>query len=135
VPPDNAPTRPLPNARPLDVDPDYVAGVVSARRELGPDAEAAVITAFLERTGYAIDMRVDQRIAQHRLAQPASANQAPGGGRSTSSRLVMALGSIALGVPVTGAATAFGGFSGVIVALVAWACIVLVNAAFVFSRP
>jgi hypothetical protein len=132
VPPDNANTRHLPNARPLDVDPDYVAGVVSARRELGPDAEAAVITAFLERTGYAIDMRVDQRIAQHRLAQP---NQAPSGGRSTSSRLIMALGSIALGVPVTGAATAFGGFSGVIVALVAWACIVLVNAAFAFSRP
>jgi len=131
---DNATTRPQPT-RPLDIDPDYLAGVLSARRELGPDAEPVVIAAFLERTGHAIDLRVDQRIAQHAAARGwGFQGQAPRG-RSSAPRFWLAMGSIVMAVPITGVATEFGGLGGVVVAMIAWIGIVLVNVAFAINRP
>jgi len=117
----------------LDVDPDYLAGVLSARRELGPDAEPVVIAAFLERAGYAIDVRVDQRIAQHAAARgwgpPGAAR-----GRGSAGRLTLAIASIIMAVPITAVAHEFGGIGGVLVSMVAWVGIILVNVAFAFGR-
>jgi hypothetical protein len=131
VPFDNT-TRPLGYpmpTQPLNIDPDYLAGVLSARRELGPDAEAAVIAVFLERTAYAIDARVDQRIAQHRAAEPQARRRGSGG------RAWLAIASMVLAIPITGIATEFGGLAGVAVALIAWIGIILVNVTFAFGRP
>jgi hypothetical protein len=133
VPFDNT-TRPLGYpmpTQPLDIDPDYLAGVMSARRELGPDAEAAVIAVFLERTAYAIDARVDQRIAQHRAAMGADQHARR---RGSGGRAFLAIASILMAIPITGIATQFGGLGGVAVALIAWIGIVLVNITFAFGR-
>jgi hypothetical protein len=109
----------------LNIDHDLAAGTLAARRDLGPESEAAVIAAFLERTGRAIDARVDQRLAQHSdIPRPER------GGRDNALRL--ALGSIALGIPATGVATSFPGAGGVLVAFATWGAIAVVNA--VYSR-
>lgn len=131
---DSAASSPV-SSRPLDVDADTIAGVLAARRELGPDAEAAVIAAFLERTGHAIDVRVDQRVAQHRAGGSFGSRGAAGGRASPGQRLGLALGSIALGIPATGVAVAFGGFLGVVVAVSAWVAIASINAAYALARP
>jgi hypothetical protein len=126
-------TQPLP-PRPLDVDPDDVAGAFAARRQLGADAELAVIADFLARTGHAIDVRVDQRVAQHRAAEQW---QWRGGDRPrrNAGGLTLALGSIALGIPVTGVAATFGGFSATFVAFCAWFAIAVINIAYAIGRP
>lgn len=55
-------------ARPFTADPDDPAVILAARRELEVDTERILIENFLERTGPAIDTRVDERIALHRAA-------------------------------------------------------------------
>jgi hypothetical protein len=126
-------TQPAPT-RQLDLDPDDLAGAFAARRQLGPDAELAVIADFLERTGHAIDLRVDQRVAQHRAAE---AWQWRGGDRRrrNAGSLTLALGSIALGIPLTGVASTFGGLSATFVAFCAWIAIAVVNVAYAIGRP
>lgn len=113
----------------LDIDHDLAAGTLAARRDLGPESEAAVIAAFLDRTGRAIDARVDQRLAQH--------GEVPVPPRERGARdnaLVLALGSIALGIPATGVATSFHGAGGVLVAFVTWGAIGVVNAVYNHHR-
>lgn len=103
---------------------DEVAGSLAARRALGPDAEDAVIEAFLERTGAAIDRRVDERLsirqAQH---LPPPAPQRP---HTDHTPFVLAIVSLGAGIPLTGIATQFQG-SALIAVVIIWAAIALIN--------
>jgi len=109
----------------LDVDPDVAAGALAARRELGTEAESAVIAAFLERTGKAIDARVDERLDERAL--PPADRRAGKGGKNA---MILGVWSMVLGIPATGAASAFEDDAGVIVALTAWAAIATINIMF-----
>ena len=96
---------------------EEVAAALRARRELGDDLEPEVVDAFLDRVGKSIDARVDARLAQR---------HGRAGGPAPRQSLALPLGSIALGIPVTGAATGMGD-GGIVVAIVAWIAIAAVN--------
>ncbi len=122
--------------RRLQVPPDEVAGSVAGRRALGADAEEAVIDSFLDRMGRRIDARVetqvDARVAQWRSVDPSVGKSKSSGGGDWGPGY--ALGSIALGIPITGAATAFEGDGSILVALAAWGAIAGVNIAAFAAR-
>jgi hypothetical protein len=123
-----AQARPTRATRPLDADPDDLGGALAARRELGVDAEQALIEGFLDRVGQAIDARVDERVAQHRVNmrwQPE-----PDRRRGTGPKLALAICSLALGIPPTGIAAAMEGFPGLVLILVCWSAIVAINVSF-----
>jgi len=92
----------------------------NARRELGSELEPQLIEGFLERTGKALDARVDARLAGKEL--PDTGSHVPVG---------VALGSLGIGIPLTGAAGGTVGFAGV---LVVWIGIVLVNFAYALGN-
>ena len=121
--------------RSLDVDPDEISGAVAARQQLGPDAEEAVIAAFLDRTAHAIDTRVDQRIAAHGSAEIAPRRAAPANRPGSGARATVALGSMLIGFMVTGISLEEIHLYGIIVALFAWAAIVGINVVFGRERP
>jgi hypothetical protein len=103
-------------------------------KELGPEYQDAVLESFVDRVGREIDARVDARLAQA-AAQPLAAQQraAPPAPRPPRpwSAMALALGSIALGIPVTALVVAAGhhpvGFWGV---LVVWFAIASINWAY-----
>jgi hypothetical protein len=86
---------------------------VHARQELSAEHEPEIVDAFLERVGKAIDARVDERVAQREEDDGYDAGA-----------IGVAIGSIALGIPVTAVAADGAGLPGI---LVAWIGIVLVN--------
>jgi hypothetical protein len=116
--------------RPLDADPDDLGGALAARRELGVEAEQALIEGFLHRAGQAIDARVDQRIAYHHAAtgwpRPPEADRR----RNTGPKLALAITSLALGIPLTGISTAFNEGTALVMVIVVWAAIVAINVSF-----
>jgi len=73
---------------------------VHARQELSPEHEPEIVEAFLERVGGAIDARVDERVAEH-ADDDDDVDFAPGA-------IGVAIGSIALGIPVTAVAGSNG---------------------------
>jgi hypothetical protein len=101
-------------------DPPISAGELRAaaesHHELGPEYQDAVVDSFVERIGKEIDARVDARLAQT-SARPAL----------TSKQLnvlpVMALGSLALGIPISAIAAGEAGLWGLVVAWIAIAAI------------
>jgi hypothetical protein len=116
-------------------DPQFSArelrAAAEAHRELGPEYRDAVVDAFVERIGKEIDARVDARIAQ------ASAHLAPAA--KPVNALALALGSIGLGIPLSGIAVAAGtnppGIWGLLVVWIAIAAINLGYAARLRQRP
>jgi hypothetical protein len=80
-----------------EVQREDLSAAVGARRELGPDSEREVVEAFLDRVGTAIDARVDQRLAEQRPER-----RAPSSSRGADP---LALGSMAIGIAATGAAS------------------------------
>ncbi len=108
--------------------------------ELGPEYRDAVLDSFVDRVGREIDARVDARLAQA-AAQPLAAQRmaappAPRAPRS-SSALALAMGSIALGIPLTAIVVAAGkqpvGFAGL---LVVWLAIAAINLGYAWRmRP
>jgi hypothetical protein len=94
---------------------DELAAAIEARRELGDELEPQVIEGFLDRVEKRIDERVDARLAR---SGPRKAANIPIG---------LPLGSIALGIPITGAAGGTAGLAGIIAA---WVGIAVVNIAF-----
>jgi hypothetical protein len=101
-------------------DPPLSAGELRAaaesHHELAPEYRDAVVDSFVERIGKEIDARVDARLAQ------ASVHPAPAPKQFNVQ--VMALGSIALGIPVSGIAAGTTGFWGL---LVVWIAIAAIN--------
>jgi len=103
-------------------------------KELGPEYQDAVLESFVDRVGREIDARVDARLAQN-AAQPLAAQRmaAPPAPRPPRpfSVMALALGSIALGIPITAIVVAAGdhpvGFWGL---LVVWVAIASINWAY-----
>ena len=102
-------------------------------KELGPEYQDAVLESFVERVGREIDARVDARLAQAavRPVAPQPAPAPPARQPKQFSPLPMALGSIALGIPITAIVVAAGahpvGFAGL---LVVWIAIAVINVAY-----
>ncbi|WP_018347630.1 hypothetical protein [Longispora albida] len=115
--PHHFPTR---ESAAFPVPADEVTALIAARRDLGPEAEDAVVAIFLEKAGRAIDARVEQRVAELRRERS---------GPSSGQSLALAIVSMGVGIPVT--AIALGLDSGITAAL-AWATIAGVN--FIFNR-
>ena len=88
-----------------------LGAALAAARELGPEYDDAVA----------------ERLARH-LEERADPGEDDG------SQLVLPLASIALGIPITGAASAFDGSMGTIVAVAAWLAIAAINVAHALPR-
>jgi hypothetical protein len=99
-----------------DVTRDELRAAVEARRELGPESERAVIDSFLARVEATIDQRVDERLRRE-TPRPSGA---PRGA------VPLALGSMGIGIAVTGAASGLDE-GGMLVAIVAWIAIAVIN--------
>jgi hypothetical protein len=102
-----------------EIPRDDLAAALAARRELGRESEREVLDAFLDRVGAAIDARVDERLAQRepqRRERSANRGSVP-----------LALGSMGIGIAVTGAASGLS--DGEPVAIVAWLVIAAINIA------
>ena len=95
--------------------------MVRARGEVGAELEPELIESFLERTGKAIETRVDERLRSRRAD----------GGDDAKAAIGVALGSLGIGIPLTGAAGGTAGEAGI---LVVWIGIVLVNFAYALGR-
>jgi hypothetical protein len=105
-------------------DPQFSArdlrAAAETHRELDPQYRDAVVDAFVDRVGKEIDARVDARLAK------ASAHVAPTA--KPVNVLVLALGSIGLGIPLSGIAVAAGTHpAGVWGLLVVWIAIAAIN--------
>ncbi|GAA1611231.1 hypothetical protein GCM10009733_004110 [Nonomuraea maheshkhaliensis] len=70
---------------------------MSARRDLGPEFEDAVVESFLDRMGNEIDRRVDERVAQ----LTPEAGKAARSGPTEGQRLALAIVSMSLGAVMT----------------------------------
>jgi hypothetical protein len=100
-------------------------------KELPSEYRDAVLESFVDRVGREIDARVDARLAQAAARpvaqQPAPPPPAPRQPRPVSV-MILALGSIALGIPLSAIALAAGshpaGFGGL---LVIWIAITVIN--------
>jgi len=102
-------------------------------KELGPEYRDAVLESFVERVGREIDARVDARLAQAatRPVVPQPAPAAPARQPKQFSPLTMALGSIALGIPITAIVVAAGAHpTGIWGLLVVWIAIAVINVAY-----
>lgn len=108
----------------MSTSAEDLAGALAARRELGDDAELAIIAGFLDRTGQAIDARVDQRLSVHGLGQNTAANE-----QRDKTRLTLTVTSIALGIPLTALCLLFGSYQ-VLLAAIVWAAITAINISF-----
>ena len=100
-------------------------------KELPSEYRDAVLESFVERVGREIDARVDARLAQAAARpvapQPVPPPPVPKAPKPVSA-MVLALGSIALGIPLTAITLAVGthpaGFAGL---LVVWIAIAVIN--------
>ena len=100
-------------------------------KELPSEYRDAVLESFVERVGREIDARVDARLAQAAARpvaqQPTPPPPAPKPPKPVSA-MVLALGSIALGIPLSAIAVGVGthpaGFAGL---LVIWIAIAVIN--------
>ncbi|MFC9587243.1 hypothetical protein ACFVJ8_31055 [Streptomyces yangpuensis] len=94
---------------------------LKARRELGPEYEAALVESFVEK----VDTQVRRRLAEERLA--AARGEGPCAGPADGNfgeRFGFAIITLVLAVPLSAIAAAQAGFKGLVVA---WAGIVGVN--------
>lgn len=95
---------------------DELAATLAARREVGAELEPQLVERFVERLEQEMDRRIDERLAHRRHgARPPAAWGSP---------TPMALGSLALAIPLLGVAGGTAGFPGVLAICLA---IVLVN--------
>ncbi len=98
-----------------------LAAATQARRELGPEYESALVESFLERLDRDIDRRIDARAADSPQRRRPSSDPS----------LPLALGSLGMGIPISGIAGGTGGVRGL---LVAWGGIAAVNIAYAWGR-
>jgi hypothetical protein len=101
---------------------DDLAATIEARRELGKEAEPALVESFLERIETEIDRRVDDRLERQGTLSSVSER-----GMS----LAVPLGTVGMGIPITAIASDSAGLAGI---LVAWLGIATVNVAYALAR-
>ncbi|TDE43318.1 hypothetical protein E1295_26470 [Nonomuraea mesophila] len=106
----------MPDQRPLRED---LQATLDARRDLGPDYEEALVDSFAQRLDDTIAARV--RAELDRNGAPPRKKSTPGG-----SMIPVALGSMAMGIPLTAIASANAGLVGL---LITWLAIVAINVA------
>ncbi|GGO63638.1 hypothetical protein [Nonomuraea cavernae] len=106
----------MPDHRPIRED---LQATLDARRDLGPDYEAALVDSFAERLDATIAARVSAELHRHGPAPRPS--KGPG-----ASMIPLALGSMGLGVPLTAIASANAGLLGL---AVTWMAIAIINIA------
>ena len=90
-----------------------------ARQEVGTDLEPQLVERFVDKIDAEIDRRVDARLATQRRGGPAKVP------------IAVPLGSLAIGIPLVGAAGGLAHLAGVIFACLA---IVLVNIVYYLSN-
>ncbi|NUR89331.1 MAG: hypothetical protein HOY71_35050 [Nonomuraea sp.] len=98
-----------------DIREDFRA-TLDARRELGPDYEAALVDSFVD--------KVEEAIRARGLSP--SPPPPPPPARNSAHTVAMALGSMALGIPIVAIGAATAGLVGLLAALLA---VVLINVA------
>ncbi|MFF4776126.1 hypothetical protein [Microtetraspora fusca] len=107
---------------------DELRATVEARRELGPEYESALTEAFLDRIEATIAQRVKAE-ADSRLPDPRHSTWAEQQDRKR--HLGLALGSLGISIPLTGAATFSAGIPGLVIV---WTGIVAVNVAYALGQ-
>lgn len=110
--------------------PQEIRAAAETHDELGPAYRDAVIESFLDKVGREIDARVDSRLAQQAVQPPPAKQRRSGSG----SPMAVAMGSMFLGIPLSGIAVAAGqhpaGLAGL---LVIWIAITVINIAYNIS--
>ncbi|GAB2930274.1 hypothetical protein ACFMQL_02905 [Nonomuraea fastidiosa] len=107
---------------------DELKAAVSARRDLGPEYEDAVVESFLDKMGQEIDRRVDERLNQLPPNSRTPARQGPSEGQ----RLALAIVSVSLGTVSTVLFLLLG--EGRMTGLIpVWIGILIINA--IFNSP
>jgi hypothetical protein len=103
---------------------DELAAVVEARRELGKEYEPALVESFIDRLDQVIDARIRAGLAERGRSEAERASALRG-------QMQLGIGSLALGIPLSGIA---GGTSGVWGLLACWGGIAAVNLSFALGR-
>jgi hypothetical protein len=119
---------------------DDISAAAAAHHELGRDYDGAVAEGLIERIGDEIDKRVDARLGQRddrhprrdRFAQRDRGEQLSPAARSAWPGIVLALGSMGLGIGASSAVLQAGGNSAT-VALI-WLIIAIINVAYARRR-
>jgi hypothetical protein len=117
---------------------DELRAAVSARRDLGPDFEDAIVESFLDKMGKEVDRRVDERLAAEKPRSKGAAEKPRSKGAIEHDRLAdgqllaLAIVSLVMGTGAT-SALALGGVAAQVF-LIVWVGIVAVNLAFALSR-
>ena len=116
--------------------PDEIRAAAHTHRELGPDYDRAVVDAFLDRINREVDARVDARIA----AQNGAYNGRPAPqARASKFSAGVPMGSIVLGIPLTGILVAVGTIGSparVAGLIVVWLAIAIINVSYALrTRP
>jgi hypothetical protein len=101
---------------------EELRATLEARREVGKELEPELVERFVDRLEQEMDRRIDERLAQR------SRHRGPA---ATMSSTGMALGSLALAIPLLGVAGGTAGFPGILMVCLA---IVLVNAMWAYRR-
>ncbi|MEO3792358.1 hypothetical protein ABGB14_19270 [Nonomuraea sp. B10E15] len=106
----------MPDQRPIRED---LQATLDARRDLGPDYEAALVDSFTERLEATIAARVRAELDRH--GPPPHKKSAPG-----ATMIPVALGSMGMGIPLTAIGVVNAGLVGLIIT---WLAIVIINVA------
>jgi hypothetical protein len=113
---------------------DDISAAAAAHHELGRDYDGAVAEGLIERIGDEIDKRVDARLGQRddRLAQRDRGDQLSPAARSAWPGIVLALGSMGLGIGASSAVLQAGGNSATVCLI--WIIIAIINVAYARRR-
>ncbi|MFI6902973.1 hypothetical protein ACIBKY_17050 [Nonomuraea sp. NPDC050394] len=103
---------------------DDVRAAVSARRDLGPEYEDAVVESFIDKMSAEIDRRVDERVAR----LPSAKQVARQSSRSDGMRLALAIVSLVMGTAATIVLLALDASTGGLIWI--WGGLAMVNWAF-----
>lgn len=96
---------------------------IEARRDLGPEYEAALVESFLEKIETTIAARVRAEVAAQTTGQ--------GPHKKSDAAVGVALGSLGIGIPLTAIAAGNAGTPGL---FLAWGGIIMVNVAYALNR-
>jgi hypothetical protein len=129
---------------------DEITAAAAAHRELGPQYDEAVAESLIDRIGEEIDRRVDARMGQSqpsasarrdfrrpdRPAPPPEPAQPAGPARMSAGSVVLALGSMGIGIGVAGTIlpVANGGSGGEWLVALIWIIIGVINVAWARRR-